>query len=361
MTMLLKDIKVLDLSNLLPGPMCSLFLADLGADVIKVESLNGDPMRQFEASNHQSPYFSALNRNKKSMTLNLKSDEGKKIFMELARDTDIIIEGFRPGKVDSLGIGYKDVKKINPKIIYCSISGYGQKGEFRNKAGHDLNYSSLSGLLDIMSPKPFVPGVQVADVGCALIASVSILASLFYRERTGKGNYIDVSVFNSALSLINIHISQRSISKDSNTILSGSKPCYNVYATKEKKYVSLGAIEKKFWQSFCNAIKRKDLLSKQFDASVIKELKRIFKHKTSKEWLDLNKKYDFCCEPVKTIEEVIKDPYLNKNGAIISLDGMKQTGYPAIFSSFAIFKYKKAPELGEHTKEVLLKLSSKKK
>ncbi len=359
--MLLKGIRVLDLSNLLPGPMCSLFLADLGADVIKIESLKGDLMRIFESSNSKSPYFAALNRNKKSVALNLKTKEGRKIFMELAKNADVIIEGFRPGKVDSLGVAYKNIKKINPKVIYCSISGYGQKGPYKNKAGHDLNYSSLSGMLDLMSAKPFVPGVQVADAGCALIAAFSILAALFYRERHEKGNYIDVSVFKAALSLVGIHIAQRSISRESKTILSGSKPCYNIYETKSKRYVSLGAIEAKFWKSFCNAINRTDLLNKQFDENKLQEMRKIFKSKTQEEWLKLSEKFDFCCEPVKQLNEVINDSSLNKSNAIISLEGVKQAGYPAIFSSFAAFKYQKAPKLGEHTKEVLTKLKLRKK
>lgn len=350
--MLLKGLRVLDLSTLLPGPMCSLFLADLGADVIKIESPKGDLMRKFESNKDDSPYFAALNRNKRSVMLDLKTNDGKKKFMKLARNSDIIIEGFRPGKMNSLGIGYKDVKKINPKIIYCSITGYGQNGVNKNKAGHDLNYSSLSGLLDVMSGKPFVPGVQVADVGCALIAAFSILASLFYREKEKKGNYIDVSIFNSALSLISIHIARTSASKNCETILSGTKPCYNIYETKDKKYISLGAIEGKFWKSFCNCVFRDDLVSKQFDENVIEDLKVIFKSKSLDQWLELNRKHDFCCEPIRKIDEIINDKNLESNRIIISLDKIKQVSFPAVFSSVEKLNYKKAPKLGEHTKEV---------
>ena len=359
--MLLKGIKVLDMSTLLPGPMCSLFLSDLGAEVIKVESLNGDLMRGFESDAKQSPYFSALNRNKKSIALNLKTIEGKKIFMKLVKDVDIIIEGFRPDKIDSLGLGYRNVKKINPKIVYCSITGYGQKGNYKDKAGHDLNYSSLSGLLDALSDKPFVPGVQFADIGSSLIAAFSIVACLFYRERSGKGNYIDISVFNSALSLISIHIAHRSVSRNIKTVLSGSKPCYNVYETKDKKYVSLGAIENKFWQSFCNAIKRKELITKQFNASITREMKKIFKSKTLGEWLALNKKHDFCCEPVKKIEEIINDVDLINKGAIITLDGIKQVSLPAVFSTFNRIYYSRSPKLGEHTEHILSKIGYNKR
>ena len=319
--MLLKGIKVLDLSTLLPGPMCSMFLADLGADVIKIESLAGDPMRHFEIIKNQSPYFSALNRNKKSIAVNLKTSEGKKIFMKLAKYADVIIEGFRPGKVDVLGIGYNNIKRINPEVVYCSITGYGQKGSYRNKAGHDLNYASLSGLLDTISSKPFVPGLQIADVWSALIAAFSILTSLLYREKSCKGNYIDVSIFHSALSLISMHIAHSSVSRNLKTILSASKPCYNIYQTKDGKYVSLGAIEIKFWQAFCNSTNRNDLLSKQFDddANTTKEMQKLFKSKTINEWLKLNKKYNFCCEPVKKIEDIISKINFNNRKTIIKL------------------------------------------
>lgn len=356
--MLLKSIKVLDLSNLLPGPMCSLFLADLGADVVKIESLQGDFMRHVD-SGKKSPYFSALNRNKKSIALNLKSKHGKDIFMKLAKNADVVIEGFRPSKVDSLGISYKNIKKINPKIIYCSITGYGQKGFYRNKAGHDLNYSALSGLLDVLSDKPLVPGVQIADVGSALIAAFAIVASLFYRERNKKGNYIDVSVFNSALSLISIHIAQRSLSSIK-TVLSGNKPCYNVYETRDKKFVSLGAIEDKFWKSFCNAIGRKDFVKRKFDESAVKGLRKLFKEKSLHEWVELNGKYDFCCEPVRKIKDVVNDVDLNK-GAIITIDGIKQASFPAIFSYLGRISYKNPPKLGEHTDHLLSGIGYNKK
>ena len=356
--MLLKGIKILDLSALLPGPMCTLFLADLGADVIKIENLNGDPMRYFEATkqlNNQSPYFVALNRNKKSIAINLKASEGKSIFMKLAKNADVIIEGFRPGKVDALGIGYKTIKKINPRIVYCSISGYGQKGTYKNRAGHDINYVSLSGLLDVMHNKPFVPGVQIADVGSALIAAFAIMSALFYCEKYDKGNYIDLSVLDSAFSFIGMHIAHGSVPRNPKTALSGIAPCYNIYETKDRKFVSLGAIERKFWQAFCNAIKRKDLIKKQYDSSteLIKEVQNIFKKKTIKELVDLNNKYDFCCEPVKKIEDVVKDEHIKSRKLLVENDGVKQVAMPIIFSALKKIHYSRAPKLGEHTKNIL--------
>ncbi|MBS3096959.1 CoA transferase [Candidatus Woesearchaeota archaeon] len=353
--MLLKGVRVLDMSNLLPGPMCSLFLADLGADIIKVESLSGDPMRYFESAKGRSPYFLALNRNKKSIALNLKTDEGKKIFMRLAKNADVVIEGFRPGKVDALGIGYKSLKKINQKIIYCSITGYGQKGAYKNKAGHDLNYAALSGMLDVISAEPFVAGVQIADVSGALVAAFAIVSSLLYREKHGKGNYIDMGVLDATLSVIGMHVAYRSVSENTGTILSGSKPCYNVYRTKDGRFASLGAIEKKFWVNFCNAIGREDLIHRQFDGSrdVMNEVKAVFKSKAMDEWVRLNNKHDFCCEPVRKISEVIKDDYFKSKKMLADIDGIKQVAMPVAFSSFKKLKYSIAPKIGQDTEKIL--------
>ena len=353
--MLLKGLKALYLSTLLPGPMCSLFLADLGADVVKIESLNGDAMRRFQNETGKSPYFNALNRNKKSIALNLKTDEGKKIFMKLARNADVIIEGFRPGKVESLGVGYRQIRKVNQKIVYCSITGYGQKGAYRNKAGHDLNYAALSGMLDVISEKPFVAGVQIADVGSGLIAAFAIMAALFNREKHSKGEYIDIAVLDSSLSLINIHIAHRSVSPNKNTVLSGSMPCYNIYETKDSKFVSIGAIEQKFWESFCSLIGKKDLLAKQFDGTVevMKEMKPIFKSRTLKEWVEANNRHDFCCEPVKKIGDIVNDSYFMSRKMLVELDGIMQAGLPVVFSSLKKIGYSRAPSLGRHTFQIL--------
>ena len=356
--MLLSDIKVLDLSGLLPGPLCSLMLADLGADVIKIESLSGDSMRYADSGRKKSAYFAAVNRNKKSIAINLKAEEGIKIFMKLAKNSDVIIEGFRPGKANNLGIGYDKIKKLNPKIVYCSISGYGQKGSNKNTAGHDLNYISLSGLLGEITTKPFVPGIQIADASSAFIAAFSIVSALLYRQRKNKGNYIDVSAFQSSLSVMGIHIAQKSVSKNKNKILSGSKPCYNVYKTKDGRYMSLGAIENKFWKSFCTAAERKDLISKQLneDKKTMEEIKEVFKKKTMKEWVLLNKKYDFCCGPVKNMDEVLNDTELNSRKILIDLEGTKQVAMPASFSTVKKIRYSKSPELGEDTDKLLLEL-----
>lgn len=309
---LLKGIRVLDLSTLLPGPFCSMILADLGAEVVKVESPKKDMMRSFEGA-----YFEFLNRNKKGIVIDLKTKEGVKLFKGLAKNADAVIEGFRPEKMASLGLGFSDLKKINPGIVYCSITGYGQQGKNKGKAGHDLNYAALSGLLHTLHEKPIVPGLQIADISSAFIAACSIIASLLHREKTGKGSYIDVSIFKSSLYFNGIHIAKYSASGNFNQILAGKTPCYNVYETKDGRYVSLAAVEHKFWESFCRSISqkdRKDISAHQFDGDYIRRLRKIFKSRTLKEWAGLNKKFDFCCEPVRNMGEVLKD----KDNAIIS-------------------------------------------
>jgi crotonobetainyl-CoA:carnitine CoA-transferase CaiB-like acyl-CoA transferase len=192
----LHNIKVLDLTRLLPGNFCTLVLADYGADVLKIEDTDrGDYGRWYPPRvRNQSAYFLGLNRNKKSMKLNLKTDEGKVIFMQLARKSDVILEGFRPGVVDRLGIGYDVVREVNPKIIYCSISGFGQDGPYRDKVGHDINYIGIAGILGITGQRdgpPIIPGIQIADIGAGgTMAAIGILMALIHREKTGKGQYI---------------------------------------------------------------------------------------------------------------------------------------------------------------------------
>lgn len=346
--MLLKGVRVLDVSTLLPGPFCSMILADLGAEIIKVESPKKDMMRSFENS-----YFEFLNRSKKSIVIDLKTKEGVKLFKELAKNADAVIEGFRPKKMASLGLSFNELKKINPGIVYCSITGYGQQGKNKGKAGHDLNYAGLSALLYTLHEKPIVPGIQIADISSGFVAACSIIASLLHREKTGKGSYIDVSILKSSLYFNGIHVAKYSAAGNFNQILAGKTPCYNVYETKDGRYASLAAVEHKFWESFCKGISRKereDILAHQFDGNYIKKLRKLFKSRTLKEWIGLNKKFDFCCEPVQNMEEVLKD-----KGNIIKLGGIRQVDFPSMISNSVNSKIKRrrAPSLGENTHEIL--------
>jgi alpha-methylacyl-CoA racemase len=271
----LSAVRVLDLSRLLPGPFCSLILADLGAEVIRVEShLVGDPMRLTEPKvGGESCYFMSLNRNKKSLAVNLKRDEGRQVFLRLAHTADVIIEGFRPGQAQSLGIGYDQVNTVNPGIVYCSLSGYGQEGPFRDRPGHDLNYVALAGLLDLLGSaggNVSVPPVQLADLAGALFAAVGILAALVARGQTGQGGFVDTSLFHSALSLLSFSASTQMLpqvpKEKGSRYLLGAYPCYHLYATKDGRHMSLAALEPVFWADFCRSVGREDLIPRQFPA-----------------------------------------------------------------------------------------------
>jgi len=270
----LSGIRVLDLTRLLPGPYCSMMLADLGAEVIKVEEVGrGDYIRQSPPiRKKESALFLSLNRNKKSMSLNLKMPRAREIFYDLVRTADVVLEGFRPGVMEKLKLGYTDLKSINPKIIYCSISGYGQNGPYAQRAGHDLNYLSIAGVMSITGTRdgrPIIPGVQIADIGGGgLLAAFCILAAVVSRAKTGRGQSIDVSMMDGAFSWLSMHagkyFADAILPGPSSELLSGRYACYNIYRTKDGKYMSLGALEPQFWSAFCNAVNRPDLIAEQF-------------------------------------------------------------------------------------------------
>ena len=249
----LAGIKVLDLSRLLPGPYCSMVLADHGAAVIAVED------RRFLADGL---FLNNVNRNKRHMTLNLKSKEGMEIFFRLAKEADVVLEGFRPGVVDKLGVGYDAVCKVNPKIIYCSITGFGQNGPFRERVGHDANYLSFAGVLDLIGEAkrpPSIPGVQIADIaGGGMNAVIGILLALFARENTGKGQYIDISMTDGVVGMLPlVQFFQNLTGKAparGNALLSHRYACYNTYETADGRYLSIGAVEHRFWKQLCELL-----------------------------------------------------------------------------------------------------------
>jgi crotonobetainyl-CoA:carnitine CoA-transferase CaiB-like acyl-CoA transferase len=338
----LKGIQVLDLSRLLPGPFCSLILADLGAEVIKVEDPSGGDYARWlpPLKNDVGIYFLALNRNKKSITLHLRTPKGVELFKKLARTADVILESFRPGVLDRLGIGYKVLKKINPKIIFCSITGYGQDGPYRDLAGHDLNYIGLSGVLGLTGKSPdeiAIPGVQVADVGGgSLFGAVAILAGLIERKKTGKGRLLDISMTDGAFSLLTMHLvrylMERGSLRPAKLPLNGAWPCYRPYRTKDGKFVALGAIEPKFWEQFCRASKRKDLLSDAYseDPQIFSKVEEIFAQKTRSEWVELGARFDFCCTPIYQDEEIVQNPHVKARNLIFDLEHPTEGKIPQI-------------------------------
>lgn len=351
--MLLKGIRVLDFTTLLPGPMCSLFLADLGAEIIKVEPIEGDRARFLDAEQNFSPFFEALNRNKKSICVNLKTKDGKKIALDLARKSDVVIESMRPRKMDGLGLGYLQIRKLNKKIIYCSLSAYGQTGARRKKAGHDLNFLSLSGAFELLKSKD-VPGIQLADTSSSLVAAISILAALNNKNSTGKGDYIDVAILDSMLSMMNVHISLFSAFKKRSGLLFGEFPCYNVYKTKDGRFVSLAAFEEKFWENFCKSFDAKNLLKKRMDKSSVKNVAGIISAKTLGEIMDLSSLNEFCAEPVLGLQETLGDKSLESRKILLK-NKFVTVGFPSKFNSSRLV-YREAPKLGENTDEILSKI-----
>jgi crotonobetainyl-CoA:carnitine CoA-transferase CaiB-like acyl-CoA transferase len=373
METLLEGITVLDLSRLLPGPFCSMILADLGADVIKVEStMLGDPTRAFPPRvGQESCYFMSVNRNKRSIAVNPRREEGREIVLGLAKSADVFLEGFRPGRAALLGLDYDEIRKLKPDIIYCSLSGYGQDGPLRDRAGHDINYVGLGGMLDLLRTPggiPQVPRVQHADIGGgALYATIGILSALVARERSGTGSYIDASIFHGVVASLTFsaatHMSAEVQSQHGHPYLLGLYPCYNVYRTKDGRHMTLGALEPHFWADFCEAIGREDLISKQFPADnerevVVDELQSVFSGRTRDEWVEFLADKDVCCEPVNTLEEALDHPQVTGRGMLLGVDHpsagrLRLIGLPFRGSGEDQREVLPPPLLGQHTIEIL--------
>ncbi|HSB10391.1 MAG TPA: CaiB/BaiF CoA-transferase family protein [Blastocatellia bacterium] len=365
----LEGLRVLDLSRMLPGPYCSMMLADLGAEVIKVEEPSiGDPTRRSPPIvDGQSAPFNQVNRNKKSIALDLKQEAGKEIFLKLASTADCVLEQFRPGVVDRLGINYEAVSTANPGIVYCSLTGFGQNGPHRERSGHDLNYLALSGVLGLTTDergKPVIPGVQIADLAGGMIAAFAILAALLARHRTGRGQYLDVSMFDVMLAMLPVpaahHFAGRTLVVGEKYVLSGAYPFYNVYETSDWKYMTLGALEPKFWANFCRKAGREDLIERQFDSgeereSLFEAVRAVFKSRTQAEWIELMSDADCCCEPVLSISGAFEHAQTRAREMIANVEQsrLKQLGPAYKMSDTPPRCSGSAPELGEHTEQIL--------
>jgi crotonobetainyl-CoA:carnitine CoA-transferase CaiB-like acyl-CoA transferase len=377
MTLALEGIRVLDLSRLLPGPYCSLILADLGAEVLKIEEPGfGDYIRWVPPLIQGKSYrFLILNRNKKSVTLDLKAPEGRDVFLKLVRKSDIVIDSFRPGVAKRLKISYDELKVVNPRIIYCAISGYGQDGPYSCLPGHDINYIGYAGALGITGEKdraPVVPGVQVADVGGGgMLATMSILAALIAREKTGKGQFCDVSMLDGVVSWLTIHAAQffgeGKSPERGNMLLSGALAAYSVYETKDGRYLTVGILEEWFWKNLCNALKRDDLskinfMSPSEQPKLSSELKEIFRTRTLSEWITFLNASDVPCGPVNTIEDVFKDEQVLHRKMLLEIEDpaagrIKQIGIPIKLSETPGTIRSPPPELGQHTEEALTEIA----
>jgi len=322
----LAGITVLDLSRLLPGPCCSMMLADHGARVIAIED------KRFIADDL---FITTVNRNKEHMSLNLKTFEGKEIFFRLVERADVLLEGFRPGVVHRLGIDYDTVCKINAKIIYCSITGYGQTGPCRDRAGHDVNFLAHSGVLGLIGAPdrpPSIPGVQIADIaGGGMNAAIGILLALMARERTGKGQYIDISMTDSMVSLLplTLFLQQRTGEdpKRGETLLSHRYACYKTYETADGRYLSIGAVENRFWKRLCDHLGMPAYASLQYDEKrrheIVDFLRTTFKQKTLAEWESELADMDICWGPVRNLQEVLQEPLFRQRNMVVDIRDQK--------------------------------------
>jgi crotonobetainyl-CoA:carnitine CoA-transferase CaiB-like acyl-CoA transferase len=361
----LEGIRVLDLSRLLPGPFCAMLLADLGADVIKIESPGlGDYLRAIfpfvtnpRTGEKVGAHYLMVNRNKKSVALNFRNARGKELFLQLARHADVIIETFRPGAAARWGIGYEAIRSINPGIVYCSLSGYGQTGPYRDRAGHDLNYIAQTGLLAAngrASDPPVPPAAQIADLSGAMYAAVSILAALIGRTKTGAGEYLDVSLFDSGLAwtgtIIGGTLAAGGKIERGRNQLNGGMACYNVYETSDGKYITVAAIEPHFWVAFCKAVAHEGWIPRQYDFDPISEVAEMFKRRPLDEWLSLFQEIDACIEPVHDFQEALEHPQVKHRGLAVNIGGIPQIGSVFVFAKN---DYAPAPSQGEHTFEVL--------
>jgi len=361
----LEGIKVIDLSRLFPGPYCSMILADLGADVLRVED------RRFEGEGAGMP---SVMRNKRHMTLNLKHPKGREIFYRLARKVDVILEGFRPGVTERLGIGYEQMKALNERLIYCSVTGYGQDGPYKDMVGHDVNYLSFGGVLGLNGEaggKPVIPPIQVADMAAGgMFAALGIMAALIARQNTGKGQYIDISMLDGIVAMLPFLVSllwgQNITPQKSDTILSGRYPCYNVYETKDGEYISLGALEHRFWIVLCQKLGREDYIAYQYDEGekkleIFAFLRQTFRTKTREEWMEELKDLDICFGKVLHLGEALHDPQVTQRKMVVEFDDPEKGKMNLLASPIKLSEtppnIRLAPaKFGEHTGEVLKEL-----
>ena len=353
----LQGLRVLDLTRLLPGPYCTMLLADLGADVVKIEEpASGDPLRQADMAG----LFDLVNRNKRSLTLDLKSPDGRGVFLKLAQNADVVVEGFRPGVMDRLGLGYAVLAAHNPRLIYASLSGFGASGPYRDRAGHDLNYLALAGVLGYnvdRQGEPLPPAVQVADLGAGTFAAVAILAGVIARQQTGRGQAVDVSLFASAMAwlptLVAGLFAGGGAPAPGTPPLSGGLPHYGVYRTADGRYVTLGALEPRFFVNFLERIGRTDLALERDPAHLREALRQVFAGRMLAEWLECLADVDTCFAPVNTLDEALRDPQVQALGLVRTLGGRPQIAPPFAFSETPATLRRASPGLGQDTQAVL--------
>ncbi|NQT73551.1 MAG: CoA transferase [Chloroflexi bacterium] len=378
MTSALSGIKVLDLAGIGPASFAAMMLGDMGADVLKINMPPGASDRGVGGGmTFVDGFDPGTIRNKKNIAINLKTEAGQRLFHQLAETTDIIIEAFRPGVMDRLGVGYEAISKINPKIIFCSVSGYGQDGPYRDLVGHDNNYAAMGGALGLIGYSPDDPPVLVqtvlADMTTGVLQSaVGILLAICAREKTGRGQQVDISLTDGVVFLLNgvpeaaEYLMSGVVPQRGQGIFGGNQPAYAVYQTGDDKYLTIGCLEPHFWLKLCQVLDREDLIPHQYAESpkkeeVLQELKQIFRTRNRDEWFELLSKADVPVGKVLDTDEVFSDPNVLHRRMVFEVDHprfgkMKQIGLPIKLSDTPWQVRIPAASLGEHTDEVLSSL-----
>ena len=374
-------IKILDLTWQGPGPFCTFVLGDLGAEILRIGAPPAAGARQAtRVGGVREVAYQAAHRNKKSLLLNLKSEAGRNIFHQLAKDADVIVEGFRPGVAERLGIDYPTINKINPNIIYCSITGYGQDGPYRDLSGHDINYISFGGALNVIGEPdrlPVIPLNLIADYGAGgKDAIIGILSALIARGKTGRGQHVDISLTDSVISLLTEpllgpHFLSGVVPKRGESDLSGAYPYYNIYQTKDGKYITLGCLEPWLWANLCQAIGKEEFIPfnmmrerfpREADDKKAEEvsayLKELFLTRTRDEWFEMLSPKDVPIGKVYSLDEVFTDPQVLHRRMIIEVEHptegkIKQVGIAIKLSDTPGEVRSLAPLNGEHTDEIL--------
>ena len=364
----LRGVRVLDLTRLLPGPVATLHLADLGADVIKIEDPGaGDYARRMgDGPAGVSAFYRSVNRNKRGLRLDLKQVQGQAAFLRLAATADIVVESFRPGVSDRLGIGYQALRAIKPELVYCAITGYGQSGPLAMAAGHDLNYIGLAGVLDqigVDGGPPAIPNLQIGDLlGGAMSAAMGILAALFDARRSGQGRLVDVAMSEAVLAhnLFPLFAMQGAgeVPERGCGLLSGGDPGYRVYATADRRFMAVAPLEKKFWDVFCAALQRPDWQPLHgargaAAAALGREIAAVFASREQLAWTEFFADIDCCVTPVLGVAEALEHPQFVARGMAVHADGVTQYAPPVKLSGWVFAVERAAPAAGEHGAEIL--------
>ena len=380
MAMALEGIKVIDLTRLAPGPFCTMILGDFGADVIRVEEPGGGRLAREasgardDSNDRRRAAFNAMNRNKRSIALNLKSPDAQRVLHTLCATADVFVEGFRPGVVSKLGCDYDTIKAVNDRLVYCSISGYGQDGPYRDLVGHDINYIGIGGALGVVGTtdgKPVVPYNIIADYAAGgMQGALGIMAALMARDKTGQGQYVDISMTDGVAymmaAMASEYFREGTVPVPGAMMLNGGAPYYNVYRCKDGKYISVGCIEPWFWQRLCEALGLEQLVSHQKDESqfpqMLAALEKAFASRTRDEWWKYLRDFgDVAVGRVNSLDEVMADPQMMARSMIetvgnVNGEPVRHIGIGPKLSDTPGSVRRLGPTVGEHTDEILAEL-----